>query len=71
MIFLRCNCQGLGQPRASQALSELVQAHIPDVVFLSETLVGKQRMEEIKIKIKFDGCLVVANEGHSGGLAVL
>ncbi|CAN0925181.1 Transposon TX1 uncharacterized 149 kDa protein [Linum grandiflorum] len=71
MIFLSWNCRGLGQPRSVQALSELVSAHRPDVVFLSETLVGKQSMEKIRSKVKFDGCLGVENEGHSGGLAVL
>ncbi|CAN1729936.1 LINE-1 reverse transcriptase homolog [Linum perenne] len=71
MIIISWNCRGLGQPRAVRALSELVKVHRPDVIFLSETLVQKQKMEEIRIKLKFDGCFVVDPIGRSGGLCVL
>ncbi|CAN1751503.1 hypothetical protein LINPERHAP1_LOCUS4358, partial [Linum perenne] len=39
----------IDQPRAVQVLSELIKAHRPDIVFLSETLVGRQQLEEIRV----------------------
>ncbi|CAN0857899.1 hypothetical protein LINGRAHAP2_LOCUS6980 [Linum grandiflorum] len=71
MIVLSWNCRGLGQSRAVRVLSELVTAHRPDVVFLSETLVSLQKMEEVRISLKFEGCFTVAARGHSGGLSML
>ncbi|BFG35644.1 hypothetical protein CerSpe_219180 [Prunus speciosa] len=40
MIVLSWNCQGLGNPRAVQALRRLIVAQGPTVVFLSETRSG-------------------------------
>src|SRR3954465_10253726 len=42
-----------------------------DVLFLSETLSKKQKLESIRILLKFDSCLSVDVVGRSGGLAVL
>ncbi|CAN0880182.1 hypothetical protein LINGRAHAP2_LOCUS13515 [Linum grandiflorum] len=71
MIFLAWNCRGLGNRRAVQVLGEVVQTHKPEVVFLSETLVGNNMMEEIRVSLKFDGCFTVAARGRSGGLCML
>ncbi|CAN0876959.1 hypothetical protein LINGRAHAP2_LOCUS11593 [Linum grandiflorum] len=71
MIVLAWNCRGLGNTRAVRVLGELIKAHRPDVVFLSETLVSNQKMEEVRVKIKFEGCFAVAARGRSGGLIVL
>ncbi|CAN0837364.1 hypothetical protein LINGRAHAP2_LOCUS1782 [Linum grandiflorum] len=65
------NCQGLGDQRAVRVLGELITAHWPDVVFLSETLVGSNKMEEIRMKLGFEGCFVVASRGHNGGVCIL
>ncbi|CAN0906741.1 hypothetical protein LINGRAHAP2_LOCUS24423 [Linum grandiflorum] len=59
MIVLAWNCRCLGNPRAVRVLGELVTAHRPDVVFLSETLVGSNKMEEIMMKLRFDGCFPI------------
>ncbi|CAN0928459.1 hypothetical protein LINGRAHAP2_LOCUS36508 [Linum grandiflorum] len=71
MIVMSWNCRGLGQSRAVRVLGELVTAHRPDVLFLSETLVSSQKMEEVIISLGFDGCFAVAARGHSGGLCML
>ncbi|CAN0863336.1 hypothetical protein LINGRAHAP2_LOCUS8671 [Linum grandiflorum] len=57
MIVLSWNCRGLGQPRAVQALGDLVTDHRSDVLFLFETLAYRQRLEEIKCALKFDSCV--------------
>ncbi|CAN0847031.1 hypothetical protein LINGRAHAP2_LOCUS4761 [Linum grandiflorum] len=71
MIVLWWNCRGLGNSQTVQVLGDLIQVHRPDVVFLSETLVSKQKMEEIMVKVGFEGCFVVDVRGRSGGLGML
>ncbi|CAN0876937.1 hypothetical protein LINGRAHAP2_LOCUS11577 [Linum grandiflorum] len=65
MIVLSWNCRGLGQPRAVLALVDLVQVHRPDVVFLVETIADKQKLEEIRVRLKFEGCFAVDVQGRS------
>ncbi|KAL8496770.1 hypothetical protein ACS0TY_020445 [Phlomoides rotata] len=71
MIVLSWNYRGLGQPAIVQALCEHVKARRLDAIFLFETLALCSRLEEIRVKLSFDACLVVDCIGHSGGLAVL
>ncbi|CAN1848530.1 hypothetical protein LINPERHAP1_LOCUS38966 [Linum perenne] len=70
MIVLCWNCRGLGQPQEVRVVDELVRAHRPDVVILIETLCSKQRIKEVRRKLKFEGCFAVDVEGHNGGLGV-
>lgn len=41
------------------------------MVLLFETLVHAQKLEEIRVKIQFDGCVSVNCVGHSGGIGFL
>ncbi|XP_058782838.1 uncharacterized protein LOC131657458 [Vicia villosa] len=71
MKILSWNCRGLSNPRAIPNLRQLTQKHHPDVLFLSETLAKKQKLESVRVTLKFDSCLTVDVVGRSGGLAVL
>nr|DAD34711.1 TPA_asm: hypothetical protein HUJ06_005351 [Nelumbo nucifera] len=71
MICLCWNCQGLGNPRAVRALRELIHSRKPDVIFLIETLVHVNKIEEIRIHIGFADAFVVDREGRGGGIAFL
>ncbi|CAN0905343.1 hypothetical protein LINGRAHAP2_LOCUS23605 [Linum grandiflorum] len=71
MIILTWNCRDLGQSRAVLALDDLIRVHRPDVVFLIETLVDKQKLEEIRVRLKLEGCFSVDVQGQSGGLGYL
>ncbi|KAL9440617.1 hypothetical protein AB3S75_019313 [Citrus x aurantiifolia] len=71
MSILSWNCRGLGHPRTVQVLVDLVRNKRPCFVFLIETLCNKNRLEQIKTKIGFDGLLVVDRVGRGGGLAFL
>ncbi|XVF67744.1 hypothetical protein PTKIN_Ptkin10aG0146700 [Pterospermum kingtungense] len=71
MIILSWNCRGLGQPQVVWVLSELIRVHRPDMVLLFETLVHINKLEEIRVKIQFEGCFSVDCVGHSGGIGVL
>ncbi|CAN0847085.1 hypothetical protein LINGRAHAP2_LOCUS4785 [Linum grandiflorum] len=69
MIILSWNCRVVS---LAQFLPwGLVKVHRPDVVFLIETLVDKTKLEEIRVKLKFDGCFFVDVWGRSGGLGFL
>lgn len=52
-------------------LCELIRAHRPDIVLLFETLVHKRKLEEIRVRVQFDGCFSVDSIGHSGGIGIL
>ena len=71
MTGLSWNCHGLGNPRTVQVLRDFILSKRPKFVFLMETLVDKGKVEVIKEMIKYEGCYVVDNVGHSGGLAML
>ncbi|XP_075521409.1 uncharacterized protein LOC142554629 [Primulina tabacum] len=71
MIVLSWNCRGLGNPKAVPVLRELIKTHTPDIIFLFETLVHAQKLEDKRIKIGYEGCFAVNREGRSGGIGVL
>ncbi|CAN1773423.1 hypothetical protein LINPERHAP1_LOCUS12492 [Linum perenne] len=71
MILLAWNCRGLGHPRAVRALEELVKSQRSDVIFLSETLCKKHRIEEIRVKLGFEGAFAVDVDGRSAVLSAL
>ncbi|KAL6537481.1 hypothetical protein OROMI_026015 [Orobanche minor] len=71
MKCLSWNCRGLGHPLAIPNIAELVRIHRPEIIFLFETLAHKSRVEEIRVRLKFSGCFVVENVGHSGGICAL
>lgn len=70
MTILSWNCRGLGNPRAVLVLRELIRTHTPDIIFLFETLVHAQKLEDIRIKIGYEGCFAVNRDGRSGGIGV-
>ncbi|KAK3221989.1 hypothetical protein Dsin_009014 [Dipteronia sinensis] len=54
----------------SKNISSFTKAHNPDIVFFMETKVNNVVMENIHIKLKFFGKLVVNSVGRSGGLCL-
>jgi len=61
----------LGNPSAVPTLRDLVRKYKSDVIFLSETLVHANKIEEIRVRLGFDGAFAVERIGRSGGLAFL
>jgi len=43
----------------------------PDIIFLSKTLVLAAHIDEIKITLCYDYCLIVDTIGSSGGLTLV
>ncbi|GKV02665.1 hypothetical protein SLEP1_g15064 [Rubroshorea leprosula] len=72
MSILYWNCWRLGNPRAVRCLIELVRLKTPLVVFLSETLLEKRRMECIRRRLGYRNCFTVDQKGREvqmvGGL---
>ncbi|KAL8508854.1 hypothetical protein ACS0TY_016165 [Phlomoides rotata] len=61
----------MGNQATVPTLCELVRAHKPDVIFLSETLASSARLEEVHVMLNFANCFSVNCIGRSGGLAFL
>ncbi|XP_017233198.1 uncharacterized protein LOC108207248 [Daucus carota subsp. sativus] len=71
MSFLAWNCRGMAKSRAIRFLKEIINQLRPNIIFLSETLVLKNKIEEIRKAIHYGGCFVVDAVGQGGGLALI
>jgi len=63
------NCRGLGSPSAIPNLKYLIRFYKPAILFLSETLVYRNKIEEFRYVLGFSNCFSVDRVGRSGGLA--
>ncbi|KAF7807955.1 TMV resistance protein N-like [Senna tora] len=72
VIVLSRNCQGVGVALTVRALRELCRIYKPPVVFLMETKRSGEKMEEFRLRnrFQFDRTFYVDLEGESGGLAL-
>ncbi|KAL2957430.1 hypothetical protein AAZX31_18G147900, partial [Glycine max] len=64
------NYQGLDNPSVILSLRDLVRSYHVDVLFLCETLVLSNQIEEIKSQLGFNSYFFVDVDGRSGGLAL-
>lgn len=71
MKILSWNCWGLRSPSAIPNLKKLDQQKRYGIIFFAETLSNSRKLENIRVLLKFEGCLSVDVEGRSGGLAVM
>ena len=70
MSTINWNCHGLGSSWTIQELLDLVSLMKPCFVFLMEVKIRRSRVEQIKIRMGFQGLFYVDNVGTSGGLAL-
>jgi exonuclease III len=70
MSVISWNCRGIGSLSAIPDLKYLVRHFNPDVLFLSETLVKRNKIEAFRYLLGFDSCVSVDCVGRSGGLAL-
>lgn len=61
---------GLGNPRRVQVLKDLILTKRPGLVFLMETMIGGERLEDICRAIGFAGWCIVDSVGIKRGLAL-
>ncbi|XP_074372587.1 uncharacterized protein LOC141713189 [Apium graveolens] len=64
------NCRGVGSSRIVRVLKELVKAHKPDLLFLSETKVDSNKVATLAPKLGFLNFYSVDKHGQGGGLEV-
>ena len=70
MSLISWNCRGLGRPTAISDLKYLIRNYNPAILFLSETIVLTNKIEEFKYLLGYDSCFAVDRVGRSGGLAM-
>ncbi|KAK1352810.1 hypothetical protein POM88_052648 [Heracleum sosnowskyi] len=74
MIGLAWNFQGLGSPRAENALKGIIKVEHPHFFFLSETKLKGKEWENLKRKLNFENSIFVDCIGDGrqrrGGLAL-
>ncbi|XP_019160043.1 PREDICTED: uncharacterized protein LOC109156647 [Ipomoea nil] len=71
MSYFSWNCRGLGNSMAVHVLLGFVNKYKPDILFLCETLSNASKMEQVRIKLKYENCLTVEATRRGGGLALL
>jgi exonuclease III len=64
------NCRGLGNDPAVRGLLDLQKKEDPDVLFLSETKMKRERIEWLKWKLGMPNMIVKDCNGQSGGLVI-
>uniref|UniRef100_A0A803NSJ4 Reverse transcriptase n=1 Tax=Cannabis sativa TaxID=3483 RepID=A0A803NSJ4_CANSA len=62
---------GMGNPWTVRTLKSPVKRWNPDLIFLSETRLKKEKAENLRVALCFEGCFVVEALGKSGGLILL
>ena len=62
---------GFGQLAGNSNLREIIRSQRPSLIFLIETLVNDEKIEQLRIQLGFDGKFVVNRVGRGGGLALL
>ena len=70
MSYIVWNCQGLGNQRVVQELTDLVQAKARSLVFLAETWVDEARLNYVQSRIQFDQKFFVERINKGGGLVL-
>ncbi|TYH19504.1 hypothetical protein ES288_A05G357000v1 [Gossypium darwinii] len=71
MKFMCWNCRGMGNPAKIRELKQLIRAHNPDIIFLSETKMNGNDFRRVQNKCRLQNGLTVNSEGRSGGLALM
>ena len=71
MKLLGWNYRGICNASTVRALKAQIKGSKPDLIFLSETKATVNRMDYVRISIKFDHMFVVEAKDKAGGLCVL
>ena len=71
MNVLLWNCRGALNPRFQRVFLDLVNAHAPSLVFVTETRIGREKAKQITDLLPFDRAIHVDKIGYSGGLWLL
>jgi hypothetical protein len=70
MSLVSWNCRGLGSPSVVPKIKFLVRYYNPSILFLSETLIHTNKIEEFRYLLGFDYCFAPDRIGRGGGIAL-
>jgi len=70
MSLVAWNCGGVGSPSTIPDLKYLVWHFNLDILFLSETLAHRNKIEELRYLLGYNSCVHVDCTGRGGGLAL-
>jgi len=70
MTLVAWNCRGVGSPSTIPDLKYLIRHFNPDLLFLSETLAHRNKIEELRVLLGYDACFHVDRTRRAGGLAL-
>ena len=70
MKILSWNCQGLNNALTVKALQSWCWRERPNVVFVIESMMEKNKLEKIRSKCGFHDGICVDSECHFGGLGM-
>lgn len=71
MNIISWNCRGLGIPQSIRALTKLVRAEAPLLIFLMETKAKVPDVARLQTKLDYTQGIIVLSDGKSEGLALL
>ena len=71
MSILSWNCRVLGNPRTVNAVKRALNKQAPICVFLMETKLTTEQLNNMKQNWKYSQGLVVSSDDSSGGLVLL
>ena len=70
MTLVAWNCRGVGSPSTIPDLKYLIRHFNQDLLFLSETLAHRNKIEELRVLLGYDACFHVDRTGTARGLAL-
>jgi hypothetical protein len=70
MSTIAWNCRGLGNLRVIPKIKFLVRYYKPDILFLSETLVEVNKIEDFRYLLGYDSCFAPVRNSRGGGIAL-
>ena len=70
MKLLSWNCQGLANPLIVKALKNWCWRDRPNVVFVMETMISKERLDIVRVSCGFDAGFCLSNTGNLGGFGI-
>lgn len=71
MKIIGWNCRGLNNPAAVRALLDVQEQYRPDVFFISESHLNKERADVLRRKLGFEFMVVDESDGKARGLVLL
>ena len=71
MNIIFWNCRGALSPKFYQSVDNIIRAHSPSILVITETRVGRARAKAITDRLPFDGAAYADIVGYAGGIWLL